>query len=487
MTENHHPTKLDSASSRVIILLLISAFAVILNETFMTVALPRLMRDLDITASTGQWLTTAFLLTMAVVIPVTGMLMNRFGVRKLYILAMSFFITGTAIGAAAIGFWMLVLARIIQAFGTAIMMPLLMTTIMTLVPPMMRGRIMGRVTISMSVAPALGPAISGLILSVLSWHWLFILMLPIAITVTAIGVTQIKSSAQTENNQPKIDLLSILLTVVGFGGTVYGLNSIGEIPSGGSAARAVTVLAVGLLGLGAFIWRQKMLERTNGALLDLRTFAVASFSRSVLLIAVSMMAFFGALLVIPIFSLEVLKLDTLAIGLMLLPGGLIMGLLGPPVGRLFDRFGARPLLVLGTALVATGFWGMSFFTEASPVWLMTALYIVLSIGLAFLFTPLFAVGLGGLPPKLYGYGSATFSTAQQLAGAAGTTLFTMVLAIVGASVRAGGATVVESYARGSATAFLVGAVLSTIAFALAFTIKQDAQPDNVGHSRAVSH
>ena len=136
-------------------LLLASAFTVMFNETIMVVALPRLMDDLEITAAAAQWLTTAFLLTMSIVIPITGMLIQRYRTRVLYITAMGLFTAGTLIAGLAPGFAVLLIARVVQASGTAIMMPLLMTTVATLVPPQVRGQLMGRIAIVMSVAPAL--------------------------------------------------------------------------------------------------------------------------------------------------------------------------------------------------------------------------------------------------------------------------------------------------------------------------------------------
>ena len=165
----------------VINLMLAATFVVILNETVIGVAIPRLMEDLNITASTAQWLSTAFMLTMAVVIPTTGFIMQRLSTRAVFILAMSLFSAGTAIAAIAPGFEILLTARIVQASGTAIMMPLLMTTVMTLVPPQARGRTMGNISLVISVAPAVGPTVSGLILSVFDWRFIFILVLPIAI------------------------------------------------------------------------------------------------------------------------------------------------------------------------------------------------------------------------------------------------------------------------------------------------------------------
>lgn len=472
----HHSSQLSARDSSVIFILLISAFVVILNETFMSVALPRLMNDLNISATTGQWLTTAFLLTMAVVIPVTGMLMTRIPTKPLYLLAMGLFIAGTVMGAAAPGFTWLVAARVVQACGTAIMMPLLMTTVMTVVPPMMRGRMMGRITIVISVAPALGPTISGLILNFLSWHWLFILMLPVAGIAALFGMFRVQNISETR--YVKIDAFSIVLSALGFGGLVYGLNAIGESVTGEGVIAPAIPLTLGVISLVVFIWRQKALEKHDGALLDLRTFRTASFTTSVLLIMMSMVALFGALLMIPIFALEVLGLDTLAIGLILLPGGLLMGLLGPPIGRLFDRIGARPLLVTGTALTSLTLWTMSFFTASTQVWMIVVLYLVLSVGLSCLFTPLFAVGLGSLPTHLYAHGSATFATAQQLAGAAGTTLFSSVFAVVAVASVTAGSTELNGIADGAAAAFRIGAVLATCAFGISWFIKPGQSSDD---------
>ena len=177
----------------VINLLLVATFVVILNETLMAVAIPRLMRDLNVTAGAVQWLTTAFLLTVSVVIPVTGFLLQRMNTRPIFVWAMSLFTLGTLIAALAPNLQVLVLARIIQASGTAIMMPLLMTTVMTLAPPETRGKTMGFISTVISVAPAIGPTISGVILNYLSWRWMFLLVLPISLGALALGARRMQN------------------------------------------------------------------------------------------------------------------------------------------------------------------------------------------------------------------------------------------------------------------------------------------------------
>ncbi|MFW6188075.1 MAG: MDR family MFS transporter, partial [Actinomycetota bacterium] len=452
----------------VIALLLVSAFVVILNETIMGVALPRLMEDLRITAVAGQWLTTAFMLTMAVVIPVTGFLLQRFPTRPVFLAAMTLFSLGTLVCAAAPGFATLLVGRVVQACGTAIMMPLLMTTVLTLVPPDRRGRVMGNISVVISVAPAIGPTISGLVLSVLPWRWMFILVLPIAVGSLLLGAWRIRNV--TEPRPAPLDVASVVLSALGFGGLVYGLSTFGE---GSSAAVPAWVpLAVGAVALGAFVLRQTRLQRADRALLDLRTFRSRVFTTSTLVLGVSMMALFGTLIVLPIYLQTVHGLDPLATGLLLLPGGLVMGLLAPVVGRVYDRAGPAVLLVPGSVLVSAALWGLAVTSGDTPVPLVLAAHVVLSTGLALMFTPLFTAGLGALPQRLYSHGSAVVGTVQQVAGAAGTALFVTVMTLGTAAAAASGAAGAAATAAGVQDAFRCGAAISLLAVAGACFVRR---------------
>ena len=466
------PTDIEQATARrnrlVITLLLISGFVVILNETIMGVAIPNLMDDLGITAGAAQWLTTAFLLTMAVVIPITGFLLQRFHTRSVFIAAMTLFSAGTAIAAIAPGFEVLLLARVVQASGTAIMMPLLFTTVLNLVPPARRGAIMGNISIVISVAPALGPTISGIILNYLDWRWMFILVLPIAIASLVLGVTFMKNV--TEPRPGRFDVLSVILSALGFGGLIFGLSNIGE--AGIAAMASWMPLLVGAAALTAFVLRQRFLARTDDALLDLRTFSNANFRLSIILIAFAMMTMFGTIILLPIYMQRVLELDALTTGLMLLPGGLAMGLLAPFVGRIFDRHGPRALLVVGSVVISAVLWGMTMLDENTETWWIVIAHVSLSIGLALMFTPLFTAGLSSLAPALYSHGSAIVGTTQQVAGAAGTALFITVMSAQSAGLIAGGTAAIPAMAAGIHTAFVYGAVLSLALIPLAFLVKR---------------
>lgn len=192
------PTPSPAHVTAVLRILVLSTFVVLLNETIMVNAIPRLMREFEVTAAAAGWLSTAFMLTMAVVIPVTGWFLQRVTTRTAFGLAMTLFLVGTALAAAAPVFPVLLAARVIQAGGTAVMMPLLMTTLMTLVPPHDRGRVMGNITLVISVAPALGPAVSGVLLQAGSWRLLFLAVLPIAAAMAVFGRSKLTNIGEPQ-------------------------------------------------------------------------------------------------------------------------------------------------------------------------------------------------------------------------------------------------------------------------------------------------
>jgi DHA2 family lincomycin resistance protein-like MFS transporter len=470
---------LAARNKLVIGLLLVSAFVVILNETIMGVALPHLMADLAITASAAQWLTTAFMLTMAVVIPVTGYLLQRLNTRPVFMLAMSLFSAGTLISALALGFPMLVIGRIVQASGTAIMMPLLMTTVMTLVPPETRGKTMGNISIVISVAPAIGPTISGLILAYLDWRWMFLLVLPIALAALALGASRIKNVSVP--SKAPIDIISVPLAAIGFGSFVYGLSGLGEAAIHPPVISPWIPLVVGAVVIVLFVLRQLQLQKRNRALLDLRTLTTGTFTIAAVMMAILMMSMFGVFILLPMYLQNVRGISTLQTGLLLLPGGLIMGLCAPKVGSLFDRHGPTPLVIPGAIILCAVMWSLTFVQQDTPVWLLLIAHIVLSIGLALMFTPLFTVSLGSLPPHLYSHGSAMLGTTQQVAGAAGTALFIAIMTLQTGKLAATGIDAHAALSEGIRTAFLCGAVISIGAIVAAFFIRKPEGQAGAAH------
>ncbi|HSO90391.1 MAG TPA: DHA2 family efflux MFS transporter permease subunit [Arthrobacter sp.] len=459
------PAKMSRESVTVIATLLVATFVVILNETIMNVALQRLMVDLGVTAPTVQWLSTGFMLTMAIVIPTTGFILQRLSTRAVFMLAMGLFSSGTLLAALAPGFEILLLARIVQAAGTAIMLPLLMTTILTLVPVSRRGFVMGNVSIAISVAPAMGPTVSGLILEHFSWRFLFVFVLPIALAAFAIGARFLTNIGEKEKT--RLDVLSVLLTVPAFGGIVYGLSQIGG--EGGPGSPALIALAVGAIAMVAFVLRQLRLQKSEAPLLDLRAFTFRMFTVSVLLLVVAMIALFGSVILLPLYLQEIRGLSSLETGLTLLPGGLAMGLLGPFIGRLFDKVGPLPLTVTGSSLLVVALFQFSLLDAGTPVGWIVTLHVGLSLGLALIFTPAFTTGLNPLPPHLYSHGSAIMNTLQQVAGAAGTALLVSIYAVVSASA---------GMVAGMHAAFLTASVIAVAAVVLSALMRKTAAAEH---------
>ena len=475
--------KLPAGIPRLLALLLLSTFLVILNETIMGVALPRLMVELQITASTAQWLTTAFMLTMAVVIPLTGSILDRFTTRAVFVTAMSLFTTGTLLASAASGFSLLLAGRIVQAAGTALLVPLLMTTVLTFVPEARRGRMMGLISIVIAVAPAIGPTVSGLILDSLGWRWMFIVMLPPAVCALILGIVLVRNVSQTR--PVRFDLLSIGLSVVAFGGLIFGLSSIGESSEGHALLPPAIPLILGTIALVGFVIRQTRLQRTDRALMDLRPFATRTFSVATILVLISMGALFGSLILLPLYLQNVLFLDSLDTGLLLLPGGLAMGILAPFVGRLFDRFGPKPLVIPGAVALSAALWAMTTLDQDTAVSTVIAVHVTLCSSLAFMLTPLMTSALGSLPARLYSHGSAIVSTSQQLAGAAGTALCITLLSTGTAAALRDGLDAVAAQAAGVHAAFVAAAVISLVSVALSFFVKNP--PRNTEHELMPIH
>ena len=467
------PTTLQREHFVLIIVLLVSSFVVILNETVMSIAIPVLQVELDVPPDVGQWLTTAFMLTMAVVIPTTGFLMQRVQTRRLFVIAMSMFTIGTVLAFFAPGFVVLLVSRVVQAGGTAIMLPLLMTTIMTVVPVDRRGVMMGNITLVISVAPALGPTVSGFILNHFEWRWIFGFVAPIALAALVIGTRYVISVSPPTTS--RVDAPSVPLSVLGFGGLVYGLVGIADAARDGNYTRVWISFAVGLVALAAFLLRQVRLQRDDRAMLDLRVFGSPQFSVAMVAMIVAMATMLGMFILLPYFAQQVLEYRPFTTGLITLPGGLLMGLSGPIVGRIYDRQGPRVLLVPGALLVSAGIWMLAGVDVTTPLWWLLASNMLVLLGLSALFTPLMTSGLGSLAPHLYPHGSAVVGTFQQVAGAAGTALFVTVMTVVATHATDDGATSAQAITDGVQRAFLIGGVLSVLLIAIVATVRKPEQ------------
>lgn len=328
-------------SFMIIAILIVGNFLALINETVMNVALPKIIDDFGISANTAQWLSTGYMLMIGIAVPITAFLMQRFTTRQLFLSAMTLFTAGTLLAGIAPVFPLVLAGRIIQGSGTGLILPLVMNVILTLIPPQKRGTMTGILTLVILFAPAIGPVISGYIVEHYSWRVVFFMMLPVSVFMIFYAAFRLKNV--TELKYPKIDILSILLSTVGFGGIVFGFSNAGEA-AGWSSPKVIIGLAAGVIGLILFVMRQLKLKVP---MLDMRPFRSKIFSVSVILMWIVMMLQFSMMLILPLYFQMALELSPLYTGILMLPGGLVLAMTSLVAGRLFDKLGFKPLLITG--------------------------------------------------------------------------------------------------------------------------------------------
>lgn len=436
-------------------ILVLGAMVMILNETSLSVALPAIMADYSIPATSAQWLLTGFMLTMAVVIPTTGFLLERLTTRQIFVASAGLFLAGTVVAALAPSFFILLVGRVLQAGGTALMIPTLMTVAMTLVPAQRRGTVMGIISVVISVAPALGPTVGGAILNHFTWHAIFWSMVPLIALILIAGLWRLDNVG--ENRDTPLDGLSVILSAFAFGGLIYGLSSMEKILQGDGWVD-IAVPVVGVIALAVFIRRQQRLALEDRALMDLRPFRVRNFTLAVIILLLSFGLMLGMVTVLPIYLQTTLGATAFATGLAVMPGGILQAFLSPIVGRLFDSYGPRPLMIPGSLLMVAGLWLMATLGENSAVWMVVGMHVIFSLGMCLMMTPLMTTALSSLPKKLYSHGSAIMNTFQQLAGATGTALLVVFLTRGTLAGAAAGLSPAAATAQGTHWAFLFAGV-----------------------------
>ncbi|WP_408929606.1 MDR family MFS transporter [Corynebacterium axilliensis] len=435
--------------------LVLGAMVMILNETSLSVALPAIMADYGIPATSAQWLLTGFMLTMAVVIPTTGFLLERLTTRQIFAASSGFFLVGTVVAALAPSFVVLLIGRVLQAGGTALMIPTLMTVAMTLVPPQRRGTVMGIISVVISVAPALGPTVGGAILNHFTWHVIFWAMLPLMVLILLAGLWRLSNVG--ENRDTPLDVASVILSALAFGGLVYGLSSIEKMLEGGAVVE-IAVTAVGAVALVIFVLRQQRLARDDRALMDLRPFLVRNFTLAVLVMLLSFGLMLGMVTVLPIYLQTTLGVTAFATGLAVMPGGILQAILSPIVGRVFDAYGPRPLMIPGSLFMVASLWLMATLGESSALWMVVGMHVLFSLGMCLMMTPLMTTALSSLPDTLYSHGSAIMNTLQQLAGAMGTAFLVVFLTRGTVAGTEAGLSPAAATAQGTHWAFLFAGI-----------------------------
>ncbi|PFG12454.1 DHA2 family efflux MFS transporter permease subunit [Bacillus sp. es.036] len=443
-----------------LIVLLSGAFAAILNQTLLATALPHIMVDLDLEASTAQWLTSIFMLVNGVMIPITAFLIGKFTTRTLFLTAMGLFAVGTAICAVAPNFPLLMVGRIIQASGAGIIIPLMQTILFLIFPVEKRGTAMGMFGLVISFAPAIGPTLSGWLVEQYPWRSLFYVILPIVIIDFIIAYLILKNV--TEQTNPKLDILSIVLSSLGFGGLLYGFSSAGT--NGWASEQVVISMIIGAVTLCWFILRQLKLKQP---VLQFRVFQYKLFTLTTVLGMVVFIAMIGAATVLPLLMQNMLGFTAFESGLMLLPGALIMGFMNPITGRIFDKFGAKWLAIIGLIIVTVTTF---MFTNLTPETTFTYLAIVNAVrmfGVAMVMMPVTTAGLNQLPAHLIPHGTAMNNTMRQVSGAVGTALLVTVMSQAAQPSRG-----VEGLVHGVNVSFIVAGISAIIGLVMAFFIRQ---------------
>lgn len=406
----------------IISILMIGAFIAFLNNTLLNVALPSIMNDLHVDTATVQWLTTGFMLINGILIPTTAFLIEKYTVRRLFLIALGLFTAGTLVAGLAPVFSILLAARMLQASGSAILMPLLMNVMLISFPIEKRGTAMGVFGLILMFAPAIGPTLSGWIVEHYNWRMLFHFIAPIAAACWIIGFFLLKD--KKEKVEMSLDTISVILSTIGFGGLLYGFSTAGS--NGWTTPFVYLPILIGTVSLIVFIKRQGKLETP---MLNFSVFRFPMFSLASVIAMVVNMSLFSGFLLLPIYAQTIRGISPMDTGLMLLPGALINAAMNPLTGRLFDKFGGRVLAIIGLAITAITTFQFSHLTEETAYLTLVILHTLRMVGMSMVMMPVSTNGLNQLPRNLYPHGTAMNNTLNQVSAAIGTALLITIMSV----------------------------------------------------------
>ncbi|MCO4455436.1 multidrug MFS transporter [Staphylococcus aureus] len=405
---------------KILAALLFGMFIAILNQTLLNVALPKINTEFNISASTGQWLMTGFMLVNGILIPITAYLFNKYSYRKLFLVALVLFTIGSLICAISMNFPIMMVGRVLQAIGAGVLMPLGTIVIITIYPPEKRGAAMGTMGIAMILAPAIGPTLSGYIVQNYHWNVMFYGMFIIGIIAILVGFVWFKLYQYTTN--PKADIPGIIFSTIGFGALLYGFSEAGN--KGWGSVEIETMFAIGIIFIILFVIREL---RMKAPMLNLEVLKFPTFTLTTVINMVVMLSLYGGMILLPIYLQNLRGFSALDSGLLLLPGSLIMGLLGPFAGKLLDTIGLKPLAIFGIAVMTYATWELTKLNMDTPYMTIMGIYVLRSFGMAFIMMPMVTAAINALPGRLASHGNAFLNTMRQLAGSIGTAILVTVM------------------------------------------------------------
>ncbi|RVW10231.1 DHA2 family efflux MFS transporter permease subunit [Prescottella agglutinans] len=413
--------KIDGAVLKIASVVVLGAIMSILDVTVVSVALPTFVREFDTTVAVVAWTMTAYTLALATVIPVTGWAADRFGTKRLYISALILFVIGSVLCAFAWNITTLIVFRVIQGFGGGMLMPLGMTIMTRAAGPERVGRVMAVLGIPMLLGPIGGPILGGWLIDAASWHWIFLINLPVGIIALTAAVKLLPKD-QPSPSQP-FDFVGMLLLSPGLALFLFGVSSIPETGTIASA-RVLVSAGIGLVLILGFIFHAL---RKDHPLIDLHLFQNRQLTVAVLTTTMFIIAFMGAGLLFPSYFIQVRGESTLAAGLLLAPQGIGAMVTMPIAGRLVDKIGPGKIVLTGLPLIALGMFSFTQLSADSPYWLLLGSLFVQGLGMGCTMMPLMTAAMVTLKHEMIARGSTLMNIVQQTAGSIGTATMSVVL------------------------------------------------------------
>ncbi|MFC3886347.1 DHA2 family efflux MFS transporter permease subunit [Bacillus songklensis] len=421
MTSHTTASKQNGMSQHIplLVVLMLGLFLAILNQTLLNVAIPHLMTEFGVDANTIQWLSTGYMLVNGVLVPLSAFLIERFGVRVLFLVAMLSFTLGSFVCGIAPSFSAMLTGRLIQAVGGGVLAPLVMTIILTIFPPESRGKGMGIFGLAMMFAPAVGPTLSGWIIEHYDWRIMFNGMVPLGSIVFIIAVFKLRNLV--EPRKIKIDLLGTFASLVGFSTLLYGVSEAGS--SGWTDPIVIVNIIVGIIFISIFIVQQL---RSKTPMLDFRVFKYDMFSLSTIINVLVTVAMFTGMFLLPIYLQNLRGFTALESGLLMLPGAIVMLIMSPISGILFDKVGPRPLAVIGLFITAVTTYEFTQLTVNTSYDHILVLNMLRFFGMSLISMPIMTAGINQLPRELNNHGTAMSNTLRQISGSLGTSFVTTI-------------------------------------------------------------
>ncbi|MDO7905944.1 DHA2 family efflux MFS transporter permease subunit [Paenibacillus sp. JX-17] len=402
-----------------LIVLMVGLFLAILNQTLLNVALPHITNEFNITTNTAQWLLTGYMLVNGILIPLSAFLIDRFGVRLLFLAAMFCFTLGALVCSLADNFSVMLIGRLIQAVGGGVLSPLVMSVILFIFPPEMRGKGMGIFGLAMMFAPAVGPTLSGWVVQNYDWHLLFTGMIPPGIIVFIVALFKLRNIEEAKKIQ--LDYLGTISSLAGVGLLLYGLSEAGTKGWGDITVSGCIVVGVVIIAFFV-IWE----IRSRNPLLNMGVFRFGIFSLSNVINALVTASMYAGMLLLPLYLQNLRGFTPLESGLLMLPGALVMLIMSPISGILFDKIGPRPLAIIGMLITTVTTYYFTKLTMDSTYSYILVLYMVRFFGMSFLMMPIMTAGMNQLPRDLNKHGTAMSNTLRQVSGSIGTSVITTI-------------------------------------------------------------